>query len=482
MSSSLHGRHFDAVIIGAGMSGLAAGIRLAHFGLKTLIVERHNAAGGLNGFYAIAGRKYDVGLHAMTNYVPPGAKGTPLVKLLRQLRIKREEFDLNPQTGSAVVLGGRRLSFTNDFAVLESEVAREFPAQIDGFRKLDTAVREMNEVALDANAGSANEWIRTFITDPALIDMLFIPLFYYGSARENDMDVPQFAIMWKSLYHEGFARPHIGVRQVIRVLLEKYREAGGERKMKCGVRRIVADAGRASAIELDDGSVITATNIISSAGLVETQRMCSDMPATTGAENIGRLGYCESMAVLDKDPARDFGWKDTIIFFCDSERFRYERARELVDPRSGVICIPNNYAYSEGRTLDEGWLRVTALGAYDKWKALSKDEYASAKGAWLPKLLDLARAHLPPVGDAVFQNSIRATDMFTPLTVNRFTGHLGGAIYGAPTKSREGRTHLDNLYVCGTDQGFLGITGAMLSGISMANLHVIGKISGGAPA
>lgn len=480
MSSSLHGRHFDVVVIGAGMSGLAAGIRAAHFGLKTLILERHNAAGGLNGFYAIGGRKYDVGLHAMTNYVPANAKGTPLVKLLRQLRIRRDEFDLNPQVRSGVLMCGRRLSFTNDFAVLESEVAREFPAQIDGFRKLDSAVREMNEVALDAAAGSANDWIRTFITDEALIDMLFVPLFYYGSARENDMDVPQFAIMWKSLYHEGFARPYIGVRQIIRVLLEKYREAGGERRMKCGVRKIIAETGRAAALELDDGAVITANHIISSAGLVETQRLCSDIPGDAGSDNIGRLGYCESMAVLDKDPARDFGWTDTILFFCDSERFRYERARELVDMRSGVICIPNNYDYSEGRRLDEGWLRVTALGAYDRWKALTKDEYAAAKAEWLPKLLDLARAHLPPVDDAVFQNSIRATDMFTPTTVNRFTGHLGGAIYGAPSKSREGRTHLENLYVCGTDQGFLGITGAMLSGISMANLHVIGKISGAA--
>ncbi len=478
--SSLHGRHYQAVVIGAGMSGLAAGIRLAHFGLKTLVLERHNAAGGLNGFYSIAGRRYDVGLHAMTNYVPANAKGTPLVKLLRQLRIRREEFDLAPQFGSAVLMGGRRLGFTNDFAVLESEVAREFPAQIDGFRKLDAAVRAMNEVALDAAAGSANAWVRGFITDEALADMLFIPLFYYGSARENDMDVPQFAIMWKSLYHEGFARPYIGVRQVIRVLLDKYRAAGGERKMKCGVRRIVADRGRAAALELDDGSVITADHVISSAGLVETQRMCSDLPADTGADNIGRLGYCEAMAVLDKDPAADFGWRDTILFFCDSERFRYERARELVDTRSGVICIPNNYDYAEGRKLDEGWLRVTALGAHDAWAALTPEAYAAAKAAWLPKLLDLARAHLPPADDAAFKRSIRATDMFTPLTVRRFTGHLGGAIYGAPTKSREGRTHLDNLYLCGTDQGFLGITGAMLSGISMANLHVIGKQGAGA--
>ena len=56
-------------IIGAGMSGIAAGIRLAHFGKKVCIFERHYVPGGLNSFYALDGRKYDVGLHAMTNFV-----------------------------------------------------------------------------------------------------------------------------------------------------------------------------------------------------------------------------------------------------------------------------------------------------------------------------------------------------------------------------------------------------------------------------
>ncbi len=55
---------YDAIIIGAGMSGLAAGIRLAHFGKRVCILERHSAIGGLNSFYRQRGRTYDVGLHA----------------------------------------------------------------------------------------------------------------------------------------------------------------------------------------------------------------------------------------------------------------------------------------------------------------------------------------------------------------------------------------------------------------------------------
>ena len=122
---------YDVAIIGAGMSGLAAGIRLAHFGKKVCIFERHNVSGGLNSFYSFAGRKYDVGLHAMTNYVPPGVKGTPLGKLLRQLRIDREEFALCPQKQSRIAFGPggeTSLRFTNDFTVLEAEIAQKFPA------------------------------------------------------------------------------------------------------------------------------------------------------------------------------------------------------------------------------------------------------------------------------------------------------------------------------------------------------------------
>ena len=65
------------------------------------------------------------------------------------------------------------------------------------------------------------------------------------------------------------------------------------------------------------------------------------------------------------------------------------------------------------------------------------------------------------------------TDMFTPTTIVRFTGHDNGAIYGSPEKHLDGKTHLQNLFICGTDQGFVGIIGAITSGIGMANMHCL---------
>lgn len=473
---SLDGQHFDALIIGAGMSGLAAAIRLAHFGKKTLLLERHNAIGGLNGFYFLGGRKYDVGLHAMTNFVPAGAKNAPLTKLLRQLRIRYDELDLCPQKSSSIHAFGNKIRFSNDFALLESEIARTFPRQIDGFRKLDVFLSDYNETALDAADTSARTCVSEFIDDPLLVDTLFIPLSFYGSSLPDDMALPQFAIMWRSIFREGFARPHIGVRQITRTLQRKLRESGAVVRMKCGVKKILTDGKRAVAVELDNGETVSAGKILSSAGSAETLRLCEGIPENCDETNIGQLAFCETITQLNANPEKDFGWDETIIFFNDAERFSYRNPDALIDPRSGVICIPNNYIWRDPASApQEGCLRVTCLADYARWKALghASEAYTAAKTEAFSRLRDAALSHLPAVEETRFRDAVLATDMFTPLTVERFTGKLGGAIYGATQKNRTGKTPFENLFLCGTDQGFLGITGAILSGISMANLHML---------
>ena len=67
--------------------------------------------------------------------------------------------------------------------------------------------------------------------------------------------------------------------------------------------------------------------------------------------------------------------------------------------------------------------------------------------------------------------------MFTPKTIRRFTWHDNGAVYGATHKQLDGATHLPNMHLCGTDQGFVGIIGAMVSGVSIANRCLAGDAS-----
>jgi phytoene dehydrogenase-like protein len=309
--------------------------------------------------------------------------------------------------------------------------------------------------------------VNSIISDPLLVDMIFCPLMYYGNAQENDMEFGQFVIMFSSIFCEGFARPQAGVRQILDVLVKKYKGHGGELRLKCGVKSIQVANGRVESVLLDNDEVLTADNIISSAGYVETMQLLSDYDPARVKNDVGRLSFIESIMVLDREPA-EMGYDMTITFFNSSDRFNYRKPDDLVDVSSGVICCPNNFHFD--RPLPEPMIRVTNMANFDLWNSLGEAEYKAQKAAWLETSLKEVVKFVPD-----FRDSIVYTDMFTPKTIYRFTGHLNGAVYGTPNKIKTGRTHLENLFICGTDQGFLGIVGAMLSGVSMANLHILQK-------
>jgi len=459
-------------IIGAGMSGIAAGIRLAHFGKKVCIFERHYAPGGLNSFYAIDGRKYDVGLHAMTNFVKPGVKAAPLNRILRQLRIRREDLNLSEQKGSRIAFGEKDLKFSNEFSLLESEVGREFPDQIDGFRKLVRDVEGFDDSRIDYPYESARARVQARITDPLLEDMIFCPLMYYGSSTENDMDFGQFVVMFKSIFLEGFARPFDGIRGIIRLLLKRYREVGGLRKMNTGVAKMEVIDDRVERLILDSGEEVQANIVLSSAGLPETNALCSEKWLEDSDGEPGKLSFTETISTFAK-PMKSFGWgEEAIIFFNGGERFRYRSPNEAVDLNSGVICLPEGFDYPDDNAFSEGIARVTCLANYDLWRSYPEDKYRAEKESWRPKIWEAAKTFMPEARIDYAKECI-AFDMFTPTTVERYAWRMRGAIYGSAKKYRTGVTPVSNLFICGTDQGFLGIVGSMLSGIAMANAHAL---------
>ncbi|MEE2827171.1 MAG: NAD(P)/FAD-dependent oxidoreductase [Planctomycetota bacterium] len=459
---------YDTIIIGAGMSGLAAGIRLAHYDQRVCILERHYTIGGLNSFYRLNGRDYDVGLHAVTNFTEKGAKKGPLARILRQLRFKWEDFALAPQKGSRVVFPQAELKFNNDVDLLRAEIARAFPSQVDHFEDLLRKVVDYDDLDQEMFEISSRTILAETFSEPLLIEMLLCPLMWYGNAAEEDMAWGQFCIMFRSIFIEGFARPYKGVRLILKNLVKRFRGLGGELKLRTGVKQIVVEDGHAVAVELDNGEQITGKRILSSAGNIETLRMCSDT-SEPDPRKAGQLTFIESISVLDREPEM-LGNQDTIIFYNDSETFHWRRPEsELCDIRTGVICSPNNYEYSdEDGQLADGIIRITSIADFDRWNNLNEQEYALEKLRWYDRSVASAVRFTPDFRDCVID-----TDLFTPTTIRRFTWHDNGAVYGMPEKQLDGTTHVDNLFLCGTDQGYVGIIGAMMSGISMANLHCL---------
>jgi phytoene dehydrogenase-like protein len=456
---------YDVVIIGAGMSGLAAGVRLAHFGRRVLIVEQHALWGGLNSFYKKGGHHFDVGLHAVTNWMAPGYRGPriPMQRILRQLRIGWEELGLEPQTRSSVWFDEARMVFTNDLAVLTEEVGRVFPDQLDGFVRLSARCATYPEANADTPRVSTRRVLTEYLSDPLLVDMLLCPLMFYGDAEEEDMDFEQFVILFNSIYREGFCRPRRGVRQVLDVLLAKYVELGGELRRRTPVERLVVKDGRVTELVLGRGENVEADVVLSSAGLVETMALRSDVVDDRFEALAGKLAFTETLWLLDADP-RGLGFEDCVTFFNRGPGFRWRAPEAPVDLASGVICVPGNYAHAE--PLDRHMVRATHLANPRVWFEWDEARYREEKGAYIQRSM---AAVAERGGD--LRGHVTYTDGFTPRTVTQYTRHRNGAVYGSPHKVKSGRTEVENLFLCGTDQGFVGIVGAMLSGIAMANQH-----------
>ncbi len=463
---------YDTIIIGAGMSGLAAGIRLAHYDQRVCILERHNTIGGLNSFYRMNGRDYDVGLHAVTNFTPKGTRKGPFARLLRQLRFRWEDFALSPQIGSSIAFPDIELQFGNDLDEFRAEISKSFPKQTDNFEKLLLRIVEYDDLDQELYEQSAREVLNETITDPLLVEMIFCPLMWYGNAREHDMDFGQFCIMFRSIFMEGLARPFAGVRLILKNLVRRFREVGGELKLRSGVKQLHIEDDEVRGVELDDGTQIEGKRILSSAGWVETMRMCrhTDDPVNRTA---GQMSFTEAISVLDCKPEK-LGHDRTIVFYNDNPKFNWQKCDELNDFRTGVICSPNNFLYGGFKDdakrdyLPDGVIRITTIANFDRWNELPEEQYKLEKIKAFERANESAIRFMPD-----FRSHIVETDMFTPTTIRRFTWHDNGAVYGAPKKQFDGKTHLKNLFVCGTDQGFVGIIGTIISGISMANQHCL---------
>lgn len=461
--------HIPLLIIGGGLSGLAAAIRFARFNPGVLILERHSRVGGLNSWYYRHNSLFETGLHAITNFAPPGDKNAPLNRLLRQLKLRRKDFSFHEQIKSEICfVNEQSLLFSNDFDVLFHEILAKFPGSGSRFSRLVQSIREYDPFQ-PAPFRSARSYLNAALSDPLLIDMLLCPLMYYGSSVENDMDLGQFVIMFRAIFLEGMFRPQGSIKDFLERLLTHYHNFGGKIRLQAPVARIIHQGRRVTGVELADGEIIECDALLSTIGLEETLA-CLDTPPPAHRQ-CPRLGFVESIFRLPAH-CRSFLPEDkTIIFYNSGRQFHYRRPQTRVDFDSGVICFPANFQGLDRQSHFE--VRTTHLADYNGWKSLAAD-----RSAYLQAKMATAGRSKATIEKIIgnFSRHIVYEDTFTPLTIERFTAKKEGAIYGCPDKVKNGDIGYDNLFLAGTDQGFLGIIGSMLSGVSMVNQHILSRL------
>lgn len=454
------------LVIGGGLSGLAAAIRASRFLPEVLLLEKHSRLGGLNSYFYRNKHLFETGLHAITNYAPFGDKQAPLNRLLRQLKLRREQFSFCQQFESEIIFSNvARLSFSNDSLLLIDSVHAIFPKTAERFDTLLKFVAAYDPFKL-APFRSARSVVAEILQDPLLVEMLFCPLMFYGSCREHDMDLGQFVIMFRSIFLEGLFRPAGTMRDIIELLRSHLIGLGGTIRTHCPVQRILVKNERIIGAQTADGQIIECDLCVSTIGYQETLALLDNQPLPP-RESTSRLTFVETIYQTKPSERPELSPK-TIIFYNTRETFQYRCPDDPVDFTSGVICFPHHFHDLPPRPFQE--IRTTHLANYQLWNSFAANpaKYQEAKQI-------AARHSYQTLANLLgtFNQDIVYENTFTPVTIERYTAKLGGAVYGSPDKIADGRTAYKNLFLAGTDQGFLGIIGSMLSGVSIVNRHIL---------
>lgn len=266
-----------AVVIGAGIGGTAATLLLAHAGIPTTLLEKNRSIGGSCASYEKRGFKIDIGTHMFSR----GPMG-PLGDVLRRTRsegaieFRRTRDIADLRTTFDGVLGS--LPVPADFARMPRflwRLARTLkltPIQAARAARMFTHVLSMGEEEIERwNDRTVEQFIEPYIEDTPvlglfgyLLGLYFILPYWEVSAGEA------FYSFQRMVLDNWLSYPKGGASAIPQAYVELARARRAELRTNTGVRRIVVREGRVRGVELDDGTVLPATIVVSTSSVRTT--------------------------------------------------------------------------------------------------------------------------------------------------------------------------------------------------------------------
>ncbi|GAB05565.1 phytoene desaturase [Gordonia amarae] len=277
-----------AVIVGAGLSGLTAALRLRGAGYRVTVVERDAAPGGLVRTETLAdGPLYDTGATVLT--MPEliveslGEVGIPADDAWRRL-------DLVPvdPTYVATFADGSELTLPRGAEAIEAEIAarlgdreaagtrqlfgwlqRLYDAEFGTFidrnfhRPGDLADRRtLTDAATLIRLGglaSMSSKVSSFLSDERLQRLFTFQALYAGVPPQRAAAI--YEVIAQMDIGRGLSHPRGGIGRVGAVLAEALVEAGGVLRLSTAVSRIVTDGGAVSGV-VAGGEFIAADAVV----------------------------------------------------------------------------------------------------------------------------------------------------------------------------------------------------------------------------
>jgi len=467
-------RPYDALIIGAGIGGLSAGIILSLLGLRVAVIEKNPLPGGMMRGYRREGMDCPVGVHYFGSF----GEGEPLRRICDYLGVtERMAVERMGQDGPI----DRYLfdDFTFDLPEGLDAFAASLELAFPDERQPIAQIVDNLRITADAQNSFA-----FFSPAPPLLDTkLFAPLGAYLAGMNCSpglRNVLGVAARWMGMsesecpvFYHHFAlvsyllsswRLRGTGSDLAEAFVSRFEELGGT--LICGdaVTAILASGAAIGGVRLTSGRVLDGSRLVAA---IHPKKVIEMLPEGAvkprHARLVGQLAETEGLFALSVavDAATHPALPHNI--------FRLHADRE------GALTNGVFYQLRDGRE-GKNLLVIITRSPYPEWSRWEDTTtgrrgpvYAEAKAGWAGRLLRDAEGIFGSLAGA------KVLDAYTPLSLRDWVGSPNGSPYGIMRSMRQlpavaalSRLAPAGLYFAGQNALSPGVLGTLLGSLQVA--------------
>ena len=439
---------YDAIIIGAGISGLVCGCYLAKAGLKTLIVEKNAKPGGYCMSFTRKGFHFDACVHALSSLRKEGR----LRKLLKDLDLLDKIKFVRHDPSNVIITPKFKINVFNDYHEAAKEFQKYFPDDKKNIQKFFKYVVSTPVDNLFKLRGiTLEQMLNDYFTNKDLKMILATMIWGLVGTFPNKISALVSALVFREFIFDGGYYPIGGIQSLPDILLRRFSELNGEYIFSQEAKKIDIRGNKATGVVLGNGKHISASAIVSASDTRQTflNLIGKKKIRQSDSNTLKSLTHSSSAYLVY------IGLKKTIKTRLDLKSNIWVINSDSQDAQvKDFSNLENDFFVITSPCAKEGSLDEQKPGLCLTTIVTHKDESywdGKDKKQMSEKLVNMAKEIIPDLN-----KNIAIKVIATPATLYRWTRNYKGSAYGwASTPSQFGnpdisqKTKFKNLYLTG---------------------------------
>lgn len=266
----LNNEIYDAIIIGAGISGLVCGSYLSRAGLKVLIVEQHDKPGGYCTSFKRQGFSFDAAAHTLGGL----REGANFRQIITELGIDTIIKITRYSPSDIVIMTDFKLSFWNDQNETIRELIDIFPKEAENirnyynyYRNLESANQFESAKLRDKTFG---DFLSSYFSNKMLINAISYPVFGYAGLPPSSLHAFTGTKIYNEYLVDGGYYLEGGMQSLSNAFAKVIERHRGTLLYKRRANKILCTNNTVEGVELSDNQSFRSKYVISACDMTQT--------------------------------------------------------------------------------------------------------------------------------------------------------------------------------------------------------------------